>query len=100
MPVAWRFASASTQGEAAITGQDVRGLAVHTAARIMSLAAPGEVLVSATTRELANAAGVEFVDRGEHDLSGEVDQKGLKDTRRLFAGTLPVVSPEIARDAS
>jgi class 3 adenylate cyclase len=56
-----------------------RGIALHVAARIAGHAAPGEVLVSATTRELAAGAGFGFVDRGEHTL------KGVSDPRRLFA---------------
>ena len=57
----------------------VRGIAMHVAARIATRAAPGEVLVSATTRELAAGAGLAFVDRGEHRL------KGVSEPRHLFA---------------
>ena len=42
---------------------DLRGVAVHLAARIMDAAGPGAVFVSATSRELASGAGVEFVER-------------------------------------
>lgn len=66
-------------GEVVIAGQDVRGLAVHEAARIMSKAQPGEVLVSDTTCALVRGTGLEFEDRGEHEL------KGLPERRRLFA---------------
>jgi class 3 adenylate cyclase len=45
----------------------------------MSLAAAGEVLVSSTTRDLVAGSGLEFADRGEHEL------KGLVDKRRVFA---------------
>jgi DNA-binding NarL/FixJ family response regulator len=55
-----------------------RGIAMHLATRIAARAAPGEVLVSATTRELAAGAGFVFVYRGEHRL------KGVADPRRLF----------------
>jgi class 3 adenylate cyclase len=48
----------------------VRGLAVHVAARVTAIAEPDEVLVSATTRALADAAGVAFLDRGRHMLKG------------------------------
>lgn len=56
-----------------------RGIAVHIAARIAERAAEGEVLVSATTRELAAGSGLVFVDRGEHVL------KGVAEARRLYA---------------
>jgi class 3 adenylate cyclase len=56
-----------------------RGIAVHVAARIMSLAAGGEVLVSSTTRDLVAGSGLELEDRGEHAL------KGLDEKRRVFA---------------
>lgn len=65
-------------GEVARTAGDVRGLAVHVAARIMALAEPGEVLVSATVRDLADASPVVFRDRGPHAL------KGVSGERQLF----------------
>jgi class 3 adenylate cyclase len=55
-------------GEIEIVGEDVRGIAVHEVARIMSEAGPGEVLVSETTRGLAS--GFDFDDRGVRDLKG------------------------------
>lgn len=66
-------------GEVELIPGDVRGLAVHTAARIAALAAAGEVLVSATTRELLDGSSLAFVDRGSHEL------KGLSGPRALFA---------------
>jgi class 3 adenylate cyclase len=66
-------------GEVESIGAQVRGLAVHEAARIMAGADPDEILVSATTRDLASGAGLEFVDRGEQEL------KGVPGPRRLFA---------------
>jgi DNA-binding NarL/FixJ family response regulator len=56
-----------------------RGIAIHLAARVAERAAAGEVLVSATTRELAAGSGLVFADRGEHVL------KGVAETRRLYA---------------
>ncbi len=59
---------------------NVHGGAVQVAARVQSAAAPGEILVSATVRDLARtSAGVEFEDRGEHEL------KGIAEPQRLFA---------------
>jgi class 3 adenylate cyclase len=60
-------------------GDKPRGIAVHVGARVMSLAGSGEVLVSATTRDLVAGSGLEFEDRGEHEL------KGVEGPRRLFA---------------
>ena len=57
-------------GEVELAGRDLRGVAVHLAARIMDAAVPGEVLVSATTRELASGGEVEFIDRGSRQLKG------------------------------
>jgi class 3 adenylate cyclase len=57
-------------GEVELVGEDVRGVAVHEAARIMAVAGPGEVLVSDLTRALAGAAGVSFEDRGTFELKG------------------------------
>ena len=59
-------------------GDDIRGMAVHEAARIMGRAHDDEVLVSETASVLAIAAGFTFEDRGMHEL------KGIGDTR-LFA---------------
>ena len=55
-------------GEIEIVGEDVRGIAVHEVARIMSEAGPGEILVSETTRGLAS--GFDFEDRGARHLKG------------------------------
>jgi class 3 adenylate cyclase len=60
-------------------GDKPRGIAVHIGARIMSHSGPGEVVVSATTRDLVAGSGIEFEDRGEHVL------KGIEEKRRLFA---------------
>jgi len=57
-------------GEVELVGTDVRGIAVHEAARVMAVAEPGEILVSELTRALAGAAGLHFEDRGVHGLKG------------------------------
>jgi class 3 adenylate cyclase len=57
-------------GEVQIAGHDLRGVAVHLAARIMAAAGPSEVFVSATTKELASGAGIAFVDRGSREFKG------------------------------
>lgn len=57
-------------GEVELVGSDVRGIAVHEAARVMAAAGPGEVFVSDMTRALAGAAGLHFEDRGMHTFKG------------------------------
>jgi pimeloyl-ACP methyl ester carboxylesterase len=57
-------------GECEIRGEDVGGIAVHTAARVMARANPGEVLVSRTIKDLVAGSGIEFVDRGTYELKG------------------------------
>jgi class 3 adenylate cyclase len=66
-------------GEVERRAGDVRGIAVHLAARVLGLAAAGEVLVSQTTRDLVEGSGIELADRGEHEL------KGIEGARRLYA---------------
>ena len=57
-------------GECEVRGHDLSGLAMHIAARIGSLAGPGEVLVSGTVKDLVVGSGLEFDDRGDHELKG------------------------------
>ena len=65
-------------GEVELVGTDVRGLAVHEAARVASAATPGEVLVSATTKLLLAGSDLSFESAGIHRL------KGLDEARELF----------------
>jgi pimeloyl-ACP methyl ester carboxylesterase len=57
-------------GECELDGPKIRGIAVHTGARIASLAGPGEVLVSQTVKDLVSGSGLAFEDRGLHELKG------------------------------
>ena len=57
-------------GEVELVGEDVRGVTVHEAARIMAAAGPDEILVSELTRALAGSSGLHFEDRGVHELRG------------------------------
>ena len=66
-------------GEVEIVGGQARGVAVHTAARIASLAGSGEVLISATTHDLLEGSGLAFEDHGLHEL------KGLRGKRAVFS---------------
>ena len=64
-------------GEVELVGNDVRGIAVHEAARILSEAGPDEILVSETTRALAHASGLGFESRGVRELKGLPGQWSL-----------------------
>jgi class 3 adenylate cyclase len=66
-------------GEAELRADDVAGIAVHIAARVMAEAGPGEVLASSTVKDLVVGSGLRFADRGAHAL------KGVEDEWRLFA---------------
>jgi class 3 adenylate cyclase len=57
-------------GEIELRVDDVAGVAVHVAARVAATAEADEILVSSTVKELVAGSGLEFVDRGEHDLKG------------------------------
>ncbi len=57
-------------GEVEVGGDDISGLAVHLAARIMGQAGPGEILVSRTVRDLVVGSQLRFTDRGEFHLKG------------------------------
>jgi class 3 adenylate cyclase len=57
-------------GEVEVSRGDVRGIAVHIGARVMSVAGPSEIVVSSTVRDLVAGSGLRFEDGGEHDLKG------------------------------
>ena len=75
-------------GEVEMEGPNARGVAVHAAARVMSFAGTGEVLVSWTTRDLLEGSGLTLEDAGTHAL------KGLERDRQLFRLVPP--GPEAA----
>jgi class 3 adenylate cyclase len=66
-------------GECEARGADLSGLAVHIAARIGALATTEEILVSGTIHDLVIGSGIEFTERGEHQL------KGVPGRWKLFA---------------
>jgi len=66
-------------GEVELAGAGVRGVAVHTVARIAALAKSDEVLLSSTVRDLVAGSGLTLADRGLHEL------KGIPEQRQLFA---------------
>jgi class 3 adenylate cyclase len=57
-------------GECEVRGDDIGGIGVHIGARVSALAGPNEVLVSSTLRDLVIGSGLEFEDRGIHQLKG------------------------------
>ncbi len=66
-------------GEVELAGGAVRGIAVHTAARVCAAAGSGETYATSTIRDLTAGARLTFDDRGVHDL------KGVPEPRQLFA---------------
>lgn len=66
-------------GECEVVDGKVGGIAVHTGSRIAAAAEPGEVLVSSTVKDLVAGSGLQFVDRGVHEL------KGVPGDWRLYA---------------
>jgi class 3 adenylate cyclase len=65
-------------GECELFDGDIGGIAVHIAARVAAVAEPDEVLVSSTVRDLVAGSGLQFADRGAHNL------KGMPGDWRLF----------------
>ena len=57
-------------GECEVADDKIAGIAVSIGARISLLAAPGEVLVSSTVKDLVAGSGIAFEERGEHELRG------------------------------
>lgn len=68
-------------GEVEVRNDDIGGVAVHIAARLLDLAAPGEVLASRTVKDLSAGGDILFHDRGVHTL------EGLPEPWRLFSAT-------------
>jgi class 3 adenylate cyclase len=66
-------------GECEVRGDDIGGIGVHIGARVSALAGPNEVLVSSTLRDLVIGSGLEFEERGAHEL------KGVPGEWRLFS---------------
>lgn len=70
-------------GDCYLQGDEISGIALHIGARIVALAAPGEVLVSSTVKDLVAGARAAFAHRGAHTL------KGVPDQWEVFAASLP-----------
>ena len=65
-------------GEVELAGDDIRGVTVHEASRVMSVAGPGEILASEAVTMLCRTSPLVFEDAGEHEL------KGVPDRWRLY----------------
>jgi class 3 adenylate cyclase len=70
-------------GEVEMRGDDVGGMAVHLAARILATAAVGEILASRTVKDLVVGSDLSFEDRGMHRL------KGIEGEWQLLAMSVP-----------
>jgi class 3 adenylate cyclase len=70
-------------GEIEVVGDDVRGIAVHVAARVVALGGADEVLLTATSAELIEGSGIELEDAGTHEL------KGLSGARQVWRVARP-----------
>ena len=70
-------------GEVEVVGDDVRGIAVHVAARVLAAAGAGEVVLTQTTADLVEGSGIGLEDAGEHEL------KGIAGARRLLRVAAP-----------
>jgi class 3 adenylate cyclase len=68
-------------GEVELRGEDIGGIAVHIAARVMAAAESGEILASRTVRDLVVGSDIAVEDRGPHAL------KGIQGSWQLFAVT-------------
>src|SRR5205807_6642354 len=90
-------------GECELIGDDVGGMAVHIGARVGALASPGEVLVSSTVRDLVVGSGIEFADRGSHELKGvpgEWRLLAVADRRVAPTSVAPARQDDVAPNAA
>ena len=101
-------------GECELIGDDVGGLAVHIGARVGAQASEGEILVSSTVADLVVGSGLQFAERGEHELKGvpgswrllavedETDRPSVPLEPRPAAADLPIadqITMRVARRA-
>ena len=70
-----------THGDCEVRGDDIGGIAVHIGARVSALAGANDLLASSKLRDLVIGSGLEFPDRGNHEL------KGVPGEWHLFAVT-------------
>jgi pimeloyl-ACP methyl ester carboxylesterase len=80
-------------GECEMRGADIGGMAVHIGARVAAKAGPGEVLVSSAVRDLVVGSGIEFADRGVHELKGVPGNWQLMAVGGEDASSAPISHP-------
>lgn len=85
--------AAVNTGEVEVAAGDVRGLAVHAAARMTALAQAGDVVVSGTVRDLLDGSEVALEDFGRHTLRGLPGERQLY---RLVRRRGPSLAPAAA----
>ena len=68
-------------GECEMRGDDIGGIGVHIAARVMGLASAGQILATSTVKDLTSGSGIVFTDLGPHSL------RGVPEPWRLFEAT-------------
>jgi class 3 adenylate cyclase len=78
-------------GECELVEADVRGLAVHVGARIVELAAPGQILVSGAVRDLVAGSGIRF------GAGRDIELAGMPGTPRAFPVLRHGASPDAVR---
>jgi class 3 adenylate cyclase len=78
-PLGIRIRAGLHTGEVELRADDIGGIAVHIAARVLEQAGAGELLTSSAVPLLVAGSGIDFEDRGEHEL------KGVPGAWRLFA---------------
>jgi class 3 adenylate cyclase len=86
-------------GMCELIGADIGGMAVHIGARVVALATPGEVLVSSAVRDLVVGSGIEFTDRGTHELKGVPGEWRLLAVAGTRGNGRPAAVDPGARDA-
>jgi class 3 adenylate cyclase/DNA-binding CsgD family transcriptional regulator len=85
-------------GEVQPSERGIEGIAMNVASRVAAIADPSEVLVSATARELAAGSGLEFVDRGVHELKGVSEPRRLYTAREKDGSAGPTVREKTGRE--
>jgi class 3 adenylate cyclase len=78
-PIGISLRSGIHVGEVDLKNGEISGIAVHIAARIATMARPGEAFVSKMVHDLVTGSGLVFEDRGIHQL------RGLPDEIHLYA---------------
>jgi DNA-binding NarL/FixJ family response regulator len=96
-PLGLRMRAGLHAGECELLDGDVRGVAVRVAARVMGLAAPGEVLASSTVRDLVAGSGIAFQEWGTHQLDQVLGE--LQVLRVNGGGAAARAAPAVDRGA-